>query len=151
MMDYDIRHGRTYMYFAGEPQFAFGHGLSYTTFRYGSLATSAPSLSLAGRVTASVDVTNTGARDGDEVVQVYGRFVGSKVERPAKKLLGFARVTIPAGATRRVEIPLRGADAAYWDASRHAWALEKAQLELMAGGSSADAALASRRTIAVGP
>jgi beta-glucosidase len=151
MMNYDIRHGRTYMYFAGEPQYPFGHGLSYTTFAFSSLATSAPGLTRGGEVAVSVDVANTGSRDGDEVVQVYGRFVGSSVERPAKKLLGFARVTVAAGQKQRVTIPLRGADVAYWDTARHAWALEKAKLELMVGRSSADADLALRHTIDVAP
>ena len=151
MMDYDIRHGRTYMYAKAEPQYPFGHGLSYTTFSYSGLATSVPKLTRDGQLTVSVDVANTGSRDGDEVVQLYGRFAGSTVERPAKKLLGFARVTVPAGQTKRVTIPLRGRDVAYWDATKHAWALEKAKLELMIGGSSADAALALRRSIDVEP
>jgi len=151
MMDYDIRHGRTYMYFRGDPQFPFGYGLSYTTFAFTNLAVSRPSIGLPDTVTVSVDVTNTGARDGDEVVQVYARVVGSPVERPAKKLVGFARVTIPAGQTRRVDIPIRGADLAYWDAGRHAWVLERARLELMVGNSSSDAALALRRFIDMRP
>jgi len=78
MMDYDIRHGRTYMYFRGEPQFPFGHGLSYTTFAFANVAVSRPSIALPGELTVSVDVANTGARNGDEVVQVYGRFIGSR-------------------------------------------------------------------------
>jgi beta-glucosidase len=151
MMDYDIRHGRTYMYFEGEPQYPFGYGLSYATFALSDLTTSAPRVTLAGEVTVGVDVANTGARDGDEVVQVYGRFVGSSVERPAKKLVGFARVTVAAGGKQRVTIPVRGSDLAYWNAGRRAWALERAKLELMAGTSSADSALTLRRTIEVGP
>ena len=82
---------------------------------------------------------------------MYGRFIGSPVERPAKKLVGFARVTVPAGQTRRADIPVRGGDLAYWDVTRHAWALERAQLELMVGNSSADAALTLKRVIAVTP
>ena len=151
MMDYDIRHGRTYMYFRGDPQFPFGYGLSYTTFAFANLAVSRPSVGLPDTVTVSVDVANTGARDGDEVVQVYARVTGSPVERPAKKLVGFVRVTIPAGQTKRVDIPIRGADLAYWDVSRHAWALERARLELMVGNSSADAALTLRRVIDMRP
>jgi beta-glucosidase len=151
MMDYDIRHGRTYMYFRGDPQFPFGYGLSYTTFTFSNLAVSRPSVGLPDTVTVSVDVANTGARDGDEVVQVYARFVGSPVERPAKKLVGFARVTVLAGQTRRVDIPIPGADLAYWDAGRHAWVLERARLELMVGNSSSDAALTLRRVIDVTP
>ena len=151
MMDYDIRHGRTYMYFVGEPQFPFGHGLSYTSFAFANLATSRPSISLGGELTVSVDVANTGAQDGDEVVQVYGRFAGSKVERPRKKLVGFARVTVRPGETRRVEIPLRGRDLAYWDTARGTWGLERAKLELLVGNSSADTALTLRTTIDAGP
>ena len=89
MMDYDIRHGRTYMYFKGEPQYPFGYGLSYTTFAYANLRTSAPRLSPGAPLTVSVDVTNTGARAGDEVVQLYVRYPESKVERPLKQLRGF--------------------------------------------------------------
>jgi beta-glucosidase len=151
MMDYDIRHGRTYMYFRGEPQFPFGHGLSYTTFAFANLAVSKPSIALAGTVTVGVDVANTGRRDGDEVVQVYARFIGSPVERPLKKLVGFARVSVPAGQTRRVEIPVRGADLAYWDAGGHGWALERTQVELLVGTSSANAALTIRTTVAITP
>jgi beta-glucosidase len=151
MMDYDIRHGRTYMYLVGEPQFPFGHGLSYTSFAFANLATSRLSISLGGELTVSVDVANTGARDGDEVVQVYGRFAGSKVERPRKKLVGFARVTVRPGETRRVEIPLRGRDLAYWDTARGTWGLERAKLELLVGNSSADTALTLRTTIDAGP
>jgi beta-glucosidase len=151
MLDYDIRHGRTYMYFRGEPQFPFGHGLSYTTFTFANLAVSQNSIGLSGKLTVSVDVTNTGTREGDEVVQVYARVVGSSVERPAKKLVGFARVTIPAGQNRRVDIPIRGMDLACWDAGRHAWALERAKLEFMVGNSSSDAALTLKAAVAITP
>ena len=96
----------------------------------------------------SVDAANTGTRDGDEVVQVYARFIGSPVERPEKKLVGFTRVTIPAGQTRRVDIAVRGADLAYWEADRHGWALERARVELLVGNSSSDAALVLKKTIA---
>jgi beta-glucosidase len=71
MMDYDIRHGRTYMYFKGDPLYPFGYGLSYTTFRYSKLRVSARQLAAKGNVTVSVDVTNTGTRQGDEVVELY--------------------------------------------------------------------------------
>ena len=69
MMDYDIRKGRTYMYFKGQPLYPFGFGLSYTTFEYSNLRTSADSVTAAGEVVVSVDVKNTGTRAGDEVVQ----------------------------------------------------------------------------------
>jgi beta-glucosidase len=151
MMDYDIRHGRTYMYFQGEPQYAFGHGLSYTTFAQSNLRTSAPALASDGAIDVSVDVTNTGARPGDEVVQLYVRYPGSKVERPRKQLRGFARASIAPGETRTVVLRLAAADLAYWDAGRHAWTVEPGRVELMVGRSSADADLGLRRTVAVTP
>ncbi|MGB7583109.1 MAG: glycoside hydrolase family 3 C-terminal domain-containing protein, partial [Sedimentisphaerales bacterium] len=70
MMDYDIRDGRTYMYFKGEPLYPFGYGLSYTTFKYTNMRTSSDSISENGRITVSVDITNTGSLPGDEVVQM---------------------------------------------------------------------------------
>jgi beta-glucosidase len=151
MMEYDIRRGHTYMYARSEPQYPFGYGLSYSTFAFANLAVSGKTLSLAGSTTVSVDLTNTGKRDGDEVVQVYARYPGSPVERPARKLVGFARVTVAAGQTRRVDIPVRGADLAYWDVTRHAWALERGTVELMVGNSSADAALTLKTTVAITP
>ena len=151
MMDYDIRHGRTYMYFKGEPQYPFGYGLSYTRFSLANLTTSKPSISGKEKVLVRVDVKNTGARAGDEVVQLYVRHVASKVDWPAKALKGFQRVTIPPGQTRTVEISLRGADLAYWNVARHAWTVERGRVELMVGNSSADRDLTLRKTIAVAP
>jgi len=94
MMDYDIRHGRTYMYFKGDPLYPFGYGLSYTTFSYANLKTSAAEVASDGTVTISVDVTNTGSQTGDEVVQLYVKHLKSKVQRPLEELKGFQRVTL---------------------------------------------------------
>lgn len=151
MMDYDLRHGRTYMYFRGEPQFPFGYGLSYTTFAYASLRTSAPSLARGGAIDVSVDVTNTGSRTGDEVVQLYVRYPESKVDRPLKQLRGFQRASLAPGETRTVTVRLAATDLAYWDVARHAWTVEPGRVELMVGPSSADADLKLRRTVAVTP
>lgn len=151
IMDYDIRHGRTYMYFKGEPQYPFGYGLSYTTFALSHLTTSQPVVSGKGEVRVRVDVRNTGPRTGDEVVQLYVRHLGSQVEWPAKALKGFRRVTVAAGETRTVEIALRGADLAYWNATRHAWTVERGRVELMVGNSSADRDLTLRKTVEVAP
>jgi beta-glucosidase len=151
MMDYDIRHGRTYLYFKGEPQYPFGYGLSYTTFSFANLTTSKPSISGKRDVLVRVEVKNTGVRSGDEVVQLYVRHVASKVDWPAKALKGFQRVAIPPGKTRTVEIPLRGGDLAYWNVARHAWTVERGRVELMVGNSSADRDLTLRKTIEVAP
>ena len=125
--------------------------MSYTGFSFANLTTSKPSISGKGEVLVRVDVKNTGARAGDEVVQLYVRHVGSKVDWPGKALKGFRRVEIPPGKMRMVEIPLRGADLAYWDVTRHAWTVERGRVELMVGNSSADRDLTLRKTIEVGP
>ena len=71
MLDYDIRHGRTYLYLHGKPLYAFGYGLSYTSFEYSDLRLSSPVLHRNGAISVTVDVTNTGRRDGSEVVQLF--------------------------------------------------------------------------------
>jgi beta-glucosidase len=147
MMDYDIRKGRTYMYFKGKPLYPFGFGLSYTTFEYSNLRTSADSIGSAGDITVSVDVANAGTRAGDEVVQMYVKHVNSAVERPAKELRGFARVHLQAGETRTIRLPLKAADLAYWDVGRQSFVVEPGMISIMAGGSSADER--SEKTIAV--
>jgi beta-glucosidase len=147
MMDYDIRHGRTYMYFKGEPLYPFGYGLSYTTFKYANLRTSASHLDQGGTITVSVDVENTGDQPGEEVVQLYVRHIKSKVPRPMKELRGFKRVALRAGESKTIEIPLAAKSVAYWDMARHAFVLESGQLELLAGSSSADIRL--QKTITV--
>ena len=147
MMDYDIRHGRTYLYFKGEPLYPFGYGLSYTTFKYSNLKTSAPSLAKDGSVTVSVDVKNSGRRAGDEVVQLYVRHLNSSVPRPVQELRGFKRVALQSGESKTVEISLSAKSLAYWNTNRHAFVLESGKIELLAGGSSADIRL--KKTINV--
>lgn len=138
MMDYNIRHGRTYMYFKGKPLYAFGFGLSYTTFQYNNLVTSADKIDKAGSVTISVDVKNTGKRTGDEVVQLYVKHLRSKVERPQKQLVGFKRIALDPGQSRTVKMVLPAKTLAYWDTSKKGFVLEKEPVQLMVGGSSDD-------------
>ncbi len=151
MMDYNIRHGRTYMYSKAEPQYPFGYGLSYTTFAYAKLRTSTERLAGARAITVSVDVTNTGPRAGEEVVQLYVRYPESKVERPARQLRGFRRIALAPGETSTVALPLAAEDVAYWNVSRHAWAVEPGRIELLVGPSSADADLKLRQMVTVAP
>ena len=141
MMDYDIRHGRTYMYFKGEPLYPFGFGLSYTTFAYSNLRTSAASLNAKGSIDVSVDVKNTGARAGDEVVQLYVKHIGSAVDRPGKELRGFKRVPLRAGETKTVTLTLPASRLAYWDVAGKKWVVENDKVQLMVGSSSADSKL----------
>jgi beta-glucosidase len=148
MMDYDIRHGRTYQYFKGKPLFPFGYGLSYTTFAYSSLGVSAESLPKDGAVTIHFDLKNTGRRDGDEVVQLYVKHVGSRVPRPLEELKGFRRVHLAAGASAPIELALRAADLGYWDQERKAFTVDPGTVELRVGSSSADVRLTKTITIA---
>jgi beta-glucosidase len=143
MMDYNIRHGRTYMYLKDEPLYPFGFGLSYTTFKYGRVKMSADSVAKDGEVNCSVDVTNTGSRDGDEVAQLYVRHMGAEkpggVAWPIRELKGFERVAIARGATRTVTFTLKAKDLAYWDEAASRWTVEAEPVEIQIGGSSADA------------
>jgi beta-glucosidase len=138
MMDYDIRHGRTYLYFTGKPLFPFGFGLSYTTFAYSALATDADSLRADGATHVRVTVKNTGGRAGDEVVQLYVKHLGSRVPRPLEELKGFARVALGPAESKVVTLPLAATDLAYWDVSRHAFVVEPESVELRVGSSSSD-------------
>jgi beta-glucosidase len=143
IMDYDIRHGRTYMYSKSEPLYPFGYGLSYTTFKYSNLHVSPDHVTDAGTITVSMDVTNTGKRDGDDVVQMYATHLNSKVDRPAKQLEGFKRVNLAAGQTKTVELPLKAEALAYWDVQTHKWVLERDKVKITLGSSSADSRLES--------
>jgi beta-glucosidase len=86
----------------------------------------------------NVDVTNTGTRAGDEVVQVYVQHLGSKVPRPLLELRGYSRITLKAGERRTVAFPLRADDLAYWDTAGHRWVTEADRIRLRVGASSAD-------------
>ena len=136
MMDYDITHGRTYLYSKQKPLYAFGYGLSYTTFTYSKLGTSAKSIPGEGQVAVAIPVTNAGGRASDEIVQLYVQHLGSAVSRPQLALVGFRRVHVEAGKTAEVKMTVKAKDLAYWDAARHAWRVEKETIRLLAGGSS---------------
>jgi beta-glucosidase len=136
LMDYNLLHGRTYMYSKEKPLYAFGYGLSYTTFAYEGLKLSADKVAADGTVEATVKVKNTGKRASDDVVQLYVQHLGSAVERPQVELEGFRRVHIDAGQTAEVKLNLKPRDLAYWNTAAHAWSVEKEQVRVLAGGSS---------------
>jgi beta-glucosidase len=148
MMDYNIRNGRTYMYFKGQPLYPFGYGLSYTTFAYSNLRPSSLHMTKDGQMSVTVTVRNSGKRDGQEVVQFYVAHTGSKVERPIKELKGFQRVALKAGESKVVLFPLKAKDLAYWDEQKKQWVVEDEKVNLMVGGSSADVKL--QQTVSVG-
>jgi len=141
MMDYDIRKGRTYMYFKGQPLYPFGFGLSYTKFEYSNLRTSADFVNAAGVVTVSVDVRNAGGRAGDEVVQMYVSHPDSGVVRPIKELRGFQRIALQPNETRTVRLELKARELTYWDAAQQSFVVEPGRLNIMLGASSADVRL----------
>jgi beta-glucosidase len=147
MMDYNIRDGRTYMYFKGQPLYPFGYGLSYTTFKYSGLKTSSPTLAKDGSMTVSVNVKNTGKRAGDEVVQLYVKHDKSALEHPVEELRGFKRVALQPGETKTVEIPLAASSLGYWDTNKQSFAVEPGKLELRIGASSADIRL--KKTVSI--
>jgi beta-glucosidase len=133
MMDYDIRHGRTYMYFRKPVLYPFGYGLSYTTFSYG-VVKNIRATKTGYRVT--VPVTNTGSRDGDEVIQAYVASASDNGLR--KRLCGFARVSIPHGKTVEVELDIEGERLGHWDEVRCQFALPTLPVQLQIGASSED-------------
>jgi len=142
MMDYNIRDGRTYMYFKGQPLYPFGYGLSYTTFKYSQLKTSLPALAKDGSLVVSVDVKNNGPRAGEEVVQLYVKHRHSMLEHPAEELRGFRRIALQPGEKKTVDFPLVANALAYWDAGRQRFVVEPGKLELRVGASSSDIRLA---------
>src|SRR5215831_4095961 len=138
MMDYDLRHGRTYMYFKGEPLYRFGYGLSYTNFAYSNLRVTPNVLPAKGSIEVSLDVANSGSRAGEEVVQMYVRHLNSAVERPSLQLVGFIRVPIAAGQKRAVTLTLPADRLAYWNVSHHQFEVEADKIEIAVGASSSD-------------
>jgi beta-glucosidase len=139
MKDYDITKGFTYMYFDGEVDWVFGHGLSYTTFEYSNLKISGNIP--GGPLAVTVDVANSGKRAGDEVVQLYVRDVEASVRRPKKQLMAFERISLRPGETRTVSFAVSPERLAFWDEKRKAWIVEPGAFEVMVGSSSADARL----------
>jgi beta-glucosidase len=116
------------------PRFCFGHGLSYTSFAYRNLRLE----SHADGLRASVEVSNTGERNGAEVVQVYVRDMGAADDEPDKQLRQFARIELRPGQTETVTMDLPGRAFAHWDVAQHAWAVKPGEREILVGASSRD-------------
>ena len=128
---------RGYLEGTTEPLYPFGYGISYTTFEVGEPVLSASSVPADGAVTVSVSVTNTGAREGDEVVQLYIRDVISSVTRPVKELRGFKRVTLAPGASETVNFTLGQKDFRFWDKDMQR-VVEPGEFIIMTGANSRD-------------
>ena len=135
--EYGPYHGYTLVDREGyQPAFPFGHGLSYTTFAYDNLTVGTPTVGPDGRLEVSVDVTNTGERAGEEVVQLYVGFEGSKVERPVKLLRAFDKIALAPGETRTVPLSVEVEDLAWYDAVAGAWQIEPLTYGVLVGPSS---------------
>lgn len=120
------------------PLFAFGHGLSYTTFGYGKLSADASKIGPDGAMTLSVDVTNTGSRAGAETVQLYISDTKASVKRPSKELKNFAKIYLEPGQTKTVTFTVRPSDLAFFDAGAHAWKAEPGEFRAHVGAASDD-------------
>ncbi len=136
--EYDVTRGFTYMYLNGKPLFPFGHGLSYTGFKYSNLQVSPRQIPATGKVTVRVDMENTGKCAGDEVVQLYVHQVECSVKRPVKELRGFERVALRPGQKQTVAFTLDGEKLAFWDVKTHAFVVEPGVFDVLVGSSSED-------------
>lgn len=138
LLDYGLRKGHTYQYFKGNPLFPFGYGLSYTKFAYSRLQTSSLRIAPGAPLTVRCDVTNIGPVAGDEVVQLYARYLDSAVSRPTQSLVGFCRVEIESGETRTIELVVQPEQLMYWDDQLDRFIMEPGPVELRIGRSSAE-------------
>ena len=136
-VDYSMAN-RTYRYFTGKPLFAFGHGLSYTQFKYAAAQLDKAQASATDTIHVKLDLANTGSRDGDEVVQVYYRHVNSAVPQPLEALCGFQRVPVAVKQTAHVDIPVPMKELRYWDTTRKEYVVEPGNYEILVGAASDD-------------
>ncbi|MGH9826683.1 MAG: glycoside hydrolase family 3 C-terminal domain-containing protein, partial [Blastocatellia bacterium] len=126
---------RGYLFTSKEPLFPFGFGLSYTTFKYGEPRLAAEKIGLEGRTTVSIDVTNTGSKPGDEVVQMYIRDEVSSVTRPVKELKGFQRISLKPGETKTVSFDITSDKLAFYNLNMNR-VVEPGVFDIMVGPSS---------------
>ncbi len=145
-IEYGYYHGYRLLERDGhEPAFAFGYGLSYTTFEYRNLRLDRDTIARDGVLQVSVDITNTGDRAGDEVAQLYVGYDGTQVDRAPKDLKGFTRVHLEAGETRTVTFTLRAEQLAYYDETRRGWVVEPIRYRVLVGRSSRSGDLLAAR------
>ena len=138
ILDYNIRHGRTYMYKKNESLFPFGYGLTYANFIYSGLKAGKNSIKNDEVINITFNLKNNGNFDSDEVTQLYVSFPDSKVVRPAIALKGFKRVSVAKGETVQVSIPLKASDLTYWDIENQVFVLEQGRIKYFIGSSSED-------------
>ena len=132
-----VRYQSNYIDVPNEPLYPFGYGLSYTTYAYGDVKLSADSMTADGKIQASIDVTNTGNRDGEEIVQLYLRDVYRTVTPPVKELKGYQRVALKAGETKTVTFDIDVEMLKFYNSElKHV--AEPGEFRVMIGGNSQD-------------
>ena len=129
---------RHYERMAIDPLFAFGHGLSYTTFTYGQPTISSAILSESGKIIVTIPVTNSGNDEGAETVQAYIHDQKSRLPRPEKELQAFDKVYLKPGETKNATLTLDKYSVGYYDTDLAAWIAEEGVFEVLIGASSAD-------------
>ena len=121
-----------------KPTFPFGHGLSYTTFKYGNASIDKTSGKESDTFMVSVPVTNTGKRAGSEIVELFISDSKSSIDRPVKELKGFSKIALLPGETKTVTFEINRDALSFFDAEKHAWVCEPGDFEALIGASSAD-------------
>jgi beta-glucosidase len=135
--DYSMSN-RTYRYFNGRPEFAFGHGLSYTKFNYASASLDKSKLAATDTIKISFQLKNSGARDGDEVPQIYFRHVHSAQPQPGLALCGFTRIHLAQGQGARLTVDVPVERFRFWDSAKQQYVVEPGDYELLVGAASDD-------------
>jgi len=144
--DYSMTN-RTYRYFSGTPLYAFGHGLSYTTFDFKSGKLNSKKIPASGTVKVTFTVKNSGKVDGDEVAQVYFRHVNSAVPQAKLSLCGFTRVAVKHGDSSKVTLEIPTQRLRYWDTTQKQYVVEAGDYEILIGAASDDIRLKLPLTI----
>jgi beta-glucosidase len=139
--DYNMRAGKgfTYRYYQGEALYPFGHGLSYTSFKYSNLKIDTSKVGTKDEFTVSVTIKNRGEFDGDEVVQLYVKDVKSEIWMPIKQLRKFERITLKKGEEKTVIFKLKvNKDLIYYNSTYRKYMVEPGDFEIQIGASSKD-------------
>lgn len=138
MMDYDITHGRTYMYFKEKPLYPFGYGLSYTRFNYSGTTLNDRVIECGDTLRVCFNLKNSGDMDGDEVVQLYVSARKHTDKDPIKQLKAFQRISLRKGETKKVELTVPYTELQVWDEKQNRFILPDKEMTLEIGASSSD-------------
>ncbi len=147
--EYDVSKGFTYMYINGKPLFPFGHGLSYTDFKYSALTISTPVIDTNGTVAVAITVQNTGKVKGAEVLQLYVHDAVCTVKRPVKELRAFQKINLSPGEKQTLHFNIPARQLAFYDEKSHRFIVEPGLFDIMIGASSADIRAGGQVMVAV--